>query len=100
MELQKVVLNVEELEQRIAPDSINGVPGESNGNPGNEVSNGAKPQPGSHTATRTDTDVMTGEGPPQFGATFPGGFARGQEGGERNDASYRGARAAHRAERH
>jgi len=50
MELQKVVLNVEELEQRIAPHSINGVPGESNGNPGNEVSNGSKPQPGSHTA--------------------------------------------------
>ncbi|PYQ98297.1 MAG: hypothetical protein DMF94_34275 [Acidobacteria bacterium] len=50
MELQKVVLNVKELEQRIAPDSINGVPGESNGNPGNEVSNGSKPQPGSHTA--------------------------------------------------
>jgi len=43
-------LNVEELEQRIAPDSINGVPGESNGNPGNEVSNGHKPQPGSKTA--------------------------------------------------
>ncbi len=41
--------NVEELEQRIAPDSVNGVPGESNGNPGNEVSNGSKPQPGSNT---------------------------------------------------
>ncbi len=39
---------IEELEQRIAPDSINGVPGESNGNPGNEVSNGAKPQPKHH----------------------------------------------------
>ncbi len=39
---------IEELEQRIAPDSINGVPGESNGNPGNEVSNGAKPQPKNH----------------------------------------------------
>ena len=43
-------LKIEELEQRIAPDSINGVPGESNGNPGNEVSKGATPQPGSHTA--------------------------------------------------
>jgi len=38
------------LEERIAPDSINGVPGESNGNPGNEVSNGAQPQPGNNTA--------------------------------------------------
>ena len=44
-----IVLNVEELEERIAPDSVNGVPGESNGNPGNEVSNGSKPQPGSNT---------------------------------------------------
>jgi hypothetical protein len=26
---------VEELEQRITPDSINGVPGKSSGNPGN-----------------------------------------------------------------
>jgi hypothetical protein len=43
-------LHIEELEQRIAPDSVNGVPGESNGNPGNEVSNGAQPQPGSNTA--------------------------------------------------
>jgi hypothetical protein len=43
-------LKIEELEQRIAPDSVNGVPGESNGNPGNEVSNGAKPQPGNNTA--------------------------------------------------
>ena len=42
-------LQVEELEERIAPDSINGVPGESNGNPGNEVSNGNQPQPGSNT---------------------------------------------------
>jgi hypothetical protein len=42
-------LNVEELEARIAPDSVNGVPGESNGNPGNEVSNGNEPQPGSNT---------------------------------------------------
>jgi hypothetical protein len=45
----EILLNVEELEQRIAPDSVNGVPGESNGNPGNEVSNGSKPQPGSNT---------------------------------------------------
>jgi hypothetical protein len=44
------MLKIEELEQRIAPDSINGVPGESNGNPGNEVSNGSKPQPGNNTA--------------------------------------------------
>jgi hypothetical protein len=46
----QIQLSVEELEERIAPDSVNGVPGESNGNPGNEVSNGSKPQPGSHTA--------------------------------------------------
>jgi hypothetical protein len=45
-----MILNVEELEERIAPDSVNGVPGESNGNPGNEVSNGNKPQPGNNTA--------------------------------------------------
>jgi hypothetical protein len=49
MEKKHLVLHVEELEQRIAPDSIHGVPGESNGNPGNEVSNGSKPQPGSNT---------------------------------------------------
>jgi hypothetical protein len=45
-----IVLAVEELEERIAPDSVNGVPGESNGNPGNEVSNGNSPQPGNNTA--------------------------------------------------
>jgi hypothetical protein len=39
--MEALKLAIEELEQRIAPDSINGVPGESNGNPGNEVSNGA-----------------------------------------------------------
>lgn len=50
MDKKTVVLHIEELEQRIAPDSINGVPGESNGNPGNEVSNGSKPQPGNNTA--------------------------------------------------
>lgn len=33
-----IQLEVEELEERIAPDSVNGVPGESNGNPGNGVS--------------------------------------------------------------
>lgn len=45
----QVFLSVEELEARIAPDSINGVPGESNGNPGNEVSNGEEPQPSDKT---------------------------------------------------
>lgn len=34
-------LNLEELEQRIAPSTL----GEGNGNPGNEVSNDASPQP-------------------------------------------------------
>ncbi len=46
---KQIALNVEELEQRIAPDSVNGVPGESNGNPGNEVSNGQEPQPSNKT---------------------------------------------------
>ena len=45
----QILLHVEELEERIAPDSVNGVPGESNGNSGNEVSNGSKPHPGSNT---------------------------------------------------
>jgi hypothetical protein len=49
-EVTEMELAIEVLEERIAPDSINGVPGESNGNPGNEVSNGAKPQPGNNTA--------------------------------------------------
>jgi hypothetical protein len=46
---EEVNLTLEELEQRIAPDSVNGVPGESNGNPGNEVSNGSKPEPSDNT---------------------------------------------------
>ena len=37
----QVLLKVEELEERIAPSTL----GESNGNAGNEVSNGASPQP-------------------------------------------------------
>ena len=41
----EVVLNVEELEERIAPS---GFGPSNNGNPGNEVSNGAKPQPSGH----------------------------------------------------
>jgi len=45
-----IQLNMEELEERIAPDSVNGVPGESNGNSGRKVSNRHRPQPGSHTA--------------------------------------------------
>jgi hypothetical protein len=49
MTMKTIKLAIEELEQRIAPDSVHGVPGESNGNPGNEVSNGNKPQPGSNT---------------------------------------------------
>jgi hypothetical protein len=35
------MLQIEELEQRIAPSTL----GESNGNDGNEVSNGSSPQP-------------------------------------------------------
>ena len=45
----QIILRIEELEDRIAPDSLNGVPGESNGNPGNEVSNGSEPQPSDNT---------------------------------------------------
>lgn len=43
-QLKKVQLFVEELEQRIAPDG-GGFGPSDNGNPGNEVSNGASPQP-------------------------------------------------------
>jgi hypothetical protein len=39
--MKKANLVLEELEERIAPSTL----GESNGNPGNEVSNGASPQP-------------------------------------------------------
>ena len=48
--MKSLKLDLVELEARIAPDSINGVPGESNGNEGGEVNNGAKPQPSSNTA--------------------------------------------------
>jgi hypothetical protein len=45
---KKTSLQIEELEQRIAPDGIGGTPGtgtsNSHGN-GTEVSNGATPQP-------------------------------------------------------
>jgi hypothetical protein len=39
-------LQVDELPQRIAPDSINGLPGKGNRNPSNEASNGAQPRTG------------------------------------------------------
>lgn len=39
--MKQIVLGVEELEERIAPSTL----GESNGNAGNEVSNGSSPQP-------------------------------------------------------
>ena len=39
---EPVVLKVEQLEERIAPS---GFGPSNNGNPGNQVSNGAKPQP-------------------------------------------------------
>jgi len=41
-ELEILKLEVEELEERIAPG---GFGPSNNGNPGNEVSNGAKPHP-------------------------------------------------------
>lgn len=43
-----IELNVEELEQRIAPDGIGGTPGTGTSNShghGTEVSGGARPQP-------------------------------------------------------
>ena len=46
MERKTITLAVEELEQRIAPGT--GFGPSNNGNPGNEVSNGAKPQPSGH----------------------------------------------------
>jgi hypothetical protein len=39
--VKELVLEIEALEERIAPRAF----GESNGNPGNEVSNGNSPQP-------------------------------------------------------
>lgn len=39
--MKELTFTIEALEERIAPDTF----GESNGNPGNEVSNGASPQP-------------------------------------------------------
>jgi hypothetical protein len=46
--MTRITLNVEELEQRVAPDGIGGTPGtgtsNSNGH-GTEVSGGATPQP-------------------------------------------------------
>ncbi len=41
---KELLLKVEELEERIAPGHTGFGPS-NNGNPGNEVSNGAKPQP-------------------------------------------------------
>jgi hypothetical protein len=41
---KELLLKVEELEERIAPGQT-GIGPSNNGNPGNEVSNGAKPQP-------------------------------------------------------
>lgn len=40
--MNAITLNLQELEPRIAPD---GFGPSDNGNPGNEVSNGASPQP-------------------------------------------------------
>jgi len=44
-EREVIKLEVEELEERIAPS---GFGPSNNGNPGNEVSNGAKPHPSGH----------------------------------------------------
>ena len=43
----RILLQVEELEERIAPGHTGFGPS-NNGNPGNEVSNGARPQPSGH----------------------------------------------------
>jgi hypothetical protein len=40
----EIELEIEELEERIAPGGLGFGPSD-NGNPGNEVSNGAKPHP-------------------------------------------------------
>ena len=44
-QLEVKELEIEELEERIAPS---GFGPSNNGNPGNEVSNGAKPHPSGH----------------------------------------------------
>jgi hypothetical protein len=46
--MKPLTLTLDELEQRIAPDAIGGTPGTGTSNSngvGNEVSNGATPQP-------------------------------------------------------
>jgi hypothetical protein len=46
--METIKLNIEELEQRIAPDGIGGTPGTGESNShghGTEVSNGPSPQP-------------------------------------------------------
>jgi hypothetical protein len=50
------LLKVEELEERIAPSTL----GESNGNEGNEVSNGASPQPSGGTGTSGESGGNAG----------------------------------------
>jgi hypothetical protein len=49
-------LALEELEERIAPSTL----GESNGNPGNEVSNGASPEPAEGGGTNGESNGNEG----------------------------------------
>jgi hypothetical protein len=51
-----IKLNVQELEERIAPSTL----GESNGNAGNEVSNGASPQPSGSGGTSGESNGNPG----------------------------------------
>ena len=66
MSIRKLLL--EELEQRIAPDAL----GESNGNAGNEVSNGSSPQPSGSGSTgesngNAGNEVSNGSSPEPSG---------------------------------
>lgn len=57
----QILLHVEELEERIAPSTF----GSSNGNPGNEVSNGNSPQPsgGGESNGNSGNEVSNGNSP-------------------------------------
>ena len=54
--MKKANLVLEELEERIAPSTL----GESNGNPGNEVSNGTSPEPAEGGGTSGESNGNAG----------------------------------------
>jgi hypothetical protein len=60
----KDLLKVEELEERIAPS---GFGPSDNGNPGNEVSNGAAPQPSGGGGDGLGNEVSSGATPEPSG---------------------------------